>query len=115
MAVRKLNEVVEVKDKAGNVLGTYVYTEVGKPDTYVVDCTDKKGNSFTVTKEITKADITALVTQAFNINVRNYVAGLAREKKGTKLSAYEAYFAEQGIDTKGVPADKLIEKLKELA
>jgi hypothetical protein len=115
MAVRKLNEVVEVKDKAGNVLGTYVYTEVSKPDTYIVDCSDKAGKEFTVTKEITKADITALVTQAFNINVRNYVAGLARPSKPSKLKAFEAYFAEKGIDVTGIDTDKLIAKLKEMA
>jgi ribosomal protein L23 len=115
MAVRKLNEVVEVKDKAGNVLGTYIYTEVGKPDTYIVDCTNKAGNSFTVTKEITKADITALVTQAFNVNVRNYVAGLARPSKPSKLKAFEAYFTEKGIDVTGIDTDKLIAKLKEMA
>ncbi len=114
MAVRKLNEVVEIKDKAGLVLGTYVFTEVSKPDTYTVDCTNKAGESFVVTKDITKADITALATQGFNTNVRNYVAGLAREKKGSKLSAYEQFFAEKGVDTKGIPVDKLIEKLKEL-
>jgi hypothetical protein len=114
MAKREAGKEVEVLDKAKNLLGTYVYTEVSKPDTYSVQCTDKAGNSFTVTKEIVKADITALVTQAFNINVRNYVAGLARPSKPSKLKAFEAYFAEKGIDVTGIDTDKLIAKLKDI-
>ena len=114
MAIRKLNEVVEVKDKQGNVLGTYVYTEIPKADTYIIECSNKAGNSFTVTKEITKADITSLVTQAFNVNVRNYVAGLARPSKPSKLKAFEEYFAEKGIDVVGVDTETLISKLKDL-
>jgi hypothetical protein len=115
MSKREAGKTVEVLDKAKNLLGTYVYTEVAKPDTYIVECTNKAGNSFTVTKEITKADITALVTQAFNTNVRNYVAGLARPSKPSKLKAYEAFFAEKGIDTTGIDTDKLIAKLKEMS
>jgi hypothetical protein len=114
MSKREDGKVVEVLDKEKNLLGTYVFTEVSKPDTYIVDCTNKAGNSFTVTKEITKADITALVTQAFNTNVRNYVAGLARPSKPSKLKAYEAYFAEKGIDVTGIDTDKLIAKLKDI-
>jgi len=115
MSKREAGKVIEVLDKQKNLLGTYIFTEVSKPDTYIVDCTDKAGKSFTLTKEITKPDVTALLTQAFNINVRNYVAGLARPSKPSKLKAFEAYFAEKGIDVTGVDTEKLIAKLKELA
>lgn len=115
MAKRVYGQSVEILDKAKNLLGSYVFTEVSKPDTYSVEYTDIKGDSHTLTKEITKADITELVTQAFNTNVRNYVAGLARPTKPSKLKAYEAFFAEKGIDTTGIDTDKLIAKLKEMA
>ena len=103
----------EVKNKVGEVLGTYELTEIEKAGSYTVEYTNKAGSKLTVVKEINKEDILKLATQQFNTNVRNYVAGLARDKKGSKLGAYEAFFSEQGIDTKGIPVDKLIEKLKD--
>ena len=107
-------DVVKVWNKGKSILqGTYVKTECGKADTYLVDITDVKGNKKTLTKTVDKKELTELSSQGFNTNVRNYVAGVAREKKGSKLSAYEQFFAEQGIDTKGIPVDKLIEKLKD--
>ena len=114
MAKREIGQQVEILDKDKNLLGTYIFTEVSKADTYVVDYTDIKGNAHTLTKEITKKDVTELLTQAFNTNVRNYVAGLARPSKPSKLKAYEAFFAEKGIDTTGIDTDKLIAKLKEI-
>lgn len=111
---RVAGKSVDILNKDKNLLGTYVYTEVSKPDTYSVDYTDKQGNEKTLVKEVTKADITLLVTQAFNTNVRNFVAGLARPKTGSKLSAYEEFFASKGIDTKGIAVEKLIEKLKDM-
>ena len=104
----------EVKNKVGDILGTYELTEIEKAGSYTVEYTNKAGSELTLVKEISKEDILKLATQQFNTNVRNFVAGLAREKKGSKTSAYEAFFAEKGIDTKGIPVDKLIEKLKEL-
>ena len=112
---REFGKSIEILDKQKNLLGTYVYTEIPKADTYTVEYTDKQGNEHTLTKEITKADITDLVTQAFNTNVRNFVAGLARPSKPSKLKAYEEYFAEKGIDVTGIDTDKLLEKLKELS
>ena len=114
MSKREDGLVIEVLDKQKNVLGTYTYTAVNKPDTYVVVCTDKDGKEFTVTKEITKADVAMLLTQAFNINVRNYIAGKARPSKPSKLKAYEAFFAEHDINVEGLDTEKLIEKLKPL-
>ena len=111
---REIGQQVEILDKDKNLLGTYVFTEVSKPDTYIVDCVNKAGKAFVVTKEITKKDVTALLTQAFNTNIRNYIAGLARPSKPSKLKAYEEYFAEKGIDVTGIETDKLITKLKEL-
>lgn len=115
MSKREIGQQVEILDKDKNLLGSYTFTEVSKPDTYMVDCVNKEGQAFVVTKEITKADITLLVTQAFNTNIRNYVAGMARPSKPSKLKAYEAYFAEKGIDVTGIDTDKLIAKLKEMA
>ena len=112
---REFGKSIDILDKQKNLLGTYVYTEVTKPDTYIVDYTDKLGKAHTLTKEITKKDVTELLTQAFNTNVRNYVAGLARPSKPSKLKAYEQYFAEKGIDVTGIDTDKLIAKLKEMA
>lgn len=105
----------DIKNKAGEILGTYAPTEVTKADTYEVEYTNKAGDNLTKVIEVDKTEFAKLASQAFNTNIRNFVAGLARDKKGTKLSAYETYFAEQGIDTKGISADKLIEKLKDLA
>lgn len=112
MAKRENGQSVEILDKQKNVLGTYVYTEVSKADTYEVEYTDKQGKVHSLIKEITKADVTALLTQAFNTNVRNFVAGLARPSKPSKLKAYEAFFAEKGIDVTGIDTEKLIAKLK---
>ena len=113
MAKREVGQQVEILDKGKNLLGTYIYTEISKPDTYSVDYTDKQGNKHALTKEITKQDITALVTQAFNVNVRNYIAGLARPSKPSKLKAFEEFFASKGVDVIGIDTDKLIEKLKD--
>ena len=104
----------EVKNKAGEILGTYKLTEVVKADTYTVTYTNKAGDNLQLVKEITRDDILKLASQQFNTNVRNYVAGMAREKKGSKLSAYEAFFASKGIDTKGIAVEQLVEKLKEM-
>lgn len=115
MAKREDGKIVEIWDTGKkNLLGTYVYTAIPKPDTYVIDCADKKGNAFKLTKEINKADVVALTTQGFNTNVRNYVAGLARPTKPSKLKAYETFFAEKGIDVTGIDTEKLIAKLKDL-
>ena len=105
----------EIKNKAGEILGTYEQTEIVKADTYTASYVDKAGNEKALTKEVTKDDILKLATQQFNTNVRNFVAGLARVGKPSKLKAFEAYFAEKGIDVTGVDTDKLIAKLKEMA
>ena len=105
---------MDIKNKGGDILGTYELTVVTKADTYTVPYTNKAGNKLTLVKDLTKEDILKLASQAFNTNVRNYVAGLARPKTGSKLSAYEAFFAEKGINTTGIPVEKLIEKLKDM-
>ena len=104
----------EVKNKAGEILGTYELTDVVKADTYTVAYTNKAGDDLQLVKDITKDDILKLAGQQFNTNVRNFVAGLAREKKGSKLSAYEAFFASKGINTKGIAVEQLVEKLEEM-
>ena len=103
----------EVKNKAGDILGTYELTAITKPDTYEVIYTNKAGTELTIVKVLTKDDIQNLASQAFNTNVRNYVAALARPSKPSKLKAFEAYFAEKGIDVTGIDTETLIAKLKE--
>lgn len=105
----------DIKNKAGEVLGQYDLVEVTKPDTYEVKYINKAGAKLTKTVEVDKTSFAKLASQAFNTNIRNFVAGLARPKTGSKLGAYEAYFQKQGIDTAGIPVEKLIEKLKDLA
>lgn len=105
---------MDIKNKAGEILGTYELTVITKAETYTIPYTNKAGTELTLVKDISKEDILKLASQAFNTNVRNYVAGLARPKTGSKLSAYEEFFASKGIDTKGIPVEKLIEKLKDM-
>lgn len=100
----------EVKNKVGEVLGTYELTEIVKADTYTIAYTDKAGTELTVVKEITKDDILKLASQQFNTNVRNYVAGLAREKKDSKLALLKAYIRSKGIDV-DLPTDELKKEL----
>jgi len=88
----------DVKNKKGEVLGSYELTSITKPDTYNVTCVNKDGQEIPITKEVTKEDILKLATQQFNTNIRNYVAGLAREKKDSKLALMKAYLLKQGID-----------------
>ena len=88
----------DIKNKAGEILGSYELQTIVKPDTYTVDCVDKNGLSIEIVKEVTKDDILKLATQQFNTNVRNYVAGLAREKKDSKLALMKEYIRSQGFD-----------------
>ena len=102
----------EVKNKAGEILGTYELTEVVKADTYIVAYTDKEGNDLTLTKEVTKEDMQKLASQQFNTNVRNYVAGLAREKADTKTAVLKEYIKSLGIDIT-LPLEELKKALKQ--
>ena len=88
----------DVKNKAGEVLGSYEAIEITKPDVYNVTCVNKDGQEIPLMKDVTKQDILKLATQQFNTNTRNYVAGLAREKKDSKLALMKAYMASKGID-----------------
>lgn len=91
-------EMQDVKNKQGEVLGSYELTDVTKADTYGVMVVNKDGQEETLTKVVTKEDILKLASQQFNTNVRNYVAGLAREKKDTKTALLKEYIKSQGID-----------------
>jgi len=101
----------EVKNKAGEILGTYELTEVNKADTYEVAYTDKEGNEGTITKEVTKDEILKLASQQFNTNIRNYVAGMAREKKDTKTAVLKDYIKSLGIDI-NLPLEELKKALQ---
>ena len=88
----------EVKNKAGEVLGSYELTEKLTAGLNEVTCVNKDGQEIAYTKELTKEGISKLAVQQFNTNVRNYVAGLAREKKDSKLALMKAYLLQQGFD-----------------
>ena len=100
----------DVKNKAGEVLGSYELTEklvAGKNAPMVIN---RDGQEEVYSKDITKEDITKLATQQFNTNVRNYVAGLAREKKDTKIALLKEYIRSKGIDV-SLPTDELKKEL----
>lgn len=100
----------DVKNKAGEVLGSYELTTITKADTYEVTCVNKDGQEIPIVKEVTKEDILKLASQQFNTNVRNYVAGLAREKKDTKIALLKEYIRSKGIDV-SLPTDELKKEL----
>lgn len=100
----------DIKNKAGEVLGTYELTDVTKADTYEVAYTDKDGNELTKVVEVDKVGFVKLASQAFNTNIRNFVAGLAREKKDSKLALLKAYIRSKGIDV-DLPTEDLKKEL----
>lgn len=100
----------DIKNKAGEILGTYELTEVTKADTYEIAYTDKNGTELTKVIEVDKATFIKLASQAFNTNVRNFVAGLAREKADSKIALLKEYCRSKGIDV-SLPTDELKEAL----
>jgi hypothetical protein len=100
----------DIKNKQGDILGTYELKEVTKPDTYEVDYTDKDGNALTKVIEVDKSAYVKLATQAFNTNMRNFVAGLAREKQDTKIALLKAYIRSKGLNV-DLPTDELKKEL----
>ena len=95
----------EVKNKAGEILGQYELIEIDKAGTYAPTCVNKDGQEVEYSKDVTKDDILKLASQQFNTNVRNYVAGLAREKKDSKVALMKEYIKAQGIDITLSPED----------
>ena len=100
----------DVKNKTGEVLGSYELVEIVKADTYAPTCVNKDGQEVEYSKDVTKDDILKLASQQFNTNVRNYVAGLAREKKDTKIALLKEYIRSKGIDV-SLPTDELKKEL----
>ena len=90
----------EVKNKTGELLGQYeeVDTIEYKDSTFEVDYVNKDGQVGIKTVSVTKKDILHLATKQVNTDVRNYVAGLAREKKDSKTALLKEYIKSQGID-----------------
>ena len=90
----------EVKNKAGEILGQYeeVDTIEYKDSTFEVDYVNKDGQAGVKTVSVTKKDILHLATKQVNTDVRNYVAGLAREKKDSKAALLKEYIKSKGID-----------------
>lgn len=96
----------DVKNKQGEILGTYELIEIDKAGTYAPTCVDRDGKEVTYTKEVSNADVKKLASQQFNTNTRNYIAGLAREKKDSKTALLKEYIKSQGIDIT-LPLDEL--------
>ena len=107
----------DVKNKAGEVIGQYTPIEdveiEYKEMSFSQLCLDKAGNELQKDVSVTKKDILHRAVKDINTDVRNYVAGLARPSKPSKLKAFEEYFAEKGIDVVGIDTETLIAKLKE--
>ena len=111
----------DVKNKQGEVIGRYTPIEDNeleyKETTFEQDCEDKNGVALVKAVAVSKKGILHRAVKDINTDVRNYVAGLARPKKGTaqeKLLAYEAFFKEKGFDVSGIAPDKLISTLEEI-
>jgi len=103
----------EVKNKAGEVLGSYELTVIEKPDTYTPTVVNKEGQEVAYTKEVNKAVILKLASQQFNTNVRNFVAGLARVKQDTKTAVMKDFIKSFGIDTT-LPTDEIKAQLDKI-
>lgn len=100
----------DVKNKAGEVIGQYTPVEVVemeyKDNTFISDCIDRAGTALTKTVSVTKKSILQLAVKQVNTDIRNYVAGLAREKKDSKLAVLKDYIRSQGVDV-DLPLEEL--------
>lgn len=92
----------DVKNKAGEVIGQYTPVEdvemEYKEMTFSQLCVDKEGHELQKGVAINKTNILHRAVKDVNTDVRNYVAGLAREKKDSKTALFKQYIKEQGID-----------------
>lgn len=107
----------DVKNKQGEVIGQYTPIEVAdfdyKEASYTSDCVNKDGQAQQKTVTVTKKSILQLAVKQVNTDVRNYVAGLAREKKDSKVAVMKEYIQSLGIDT-SLPPDEIKKQLDEI-
>jgi len=92
--------MIDIKNKKGEVIGQYEKVGIAEYKTQSISTAvvNANGEQSDKTVEVTKETILALATQQLNTNVRNYVAGLAREKKDTKTALLKEYLRSKGID-----------------
>lgn len=103
----------DVKNKSGEVIGQYTpIEELDYKDTsFTSDCINKDGQAVLKTVEVTKKSILHLAVKQVNTDIRNYVAGLAREKKDSKLALLKEYIRSQGINV-DLPIEELKKELQ---
>lgn len=92
--------MIDIKNKKGEVIGQYDKVEIAEYkaqsiSTVVINANGEQSNK---TVEVTKDSILALATQQLNTNVRNFVAGLAREHKDSKTAILKDFLRSKGID-----------------
>ena len=106
----------DVKNNKGEVIGQYTPMEdvdiEYKDITFVSDCIDKDGKDLTKTIAVDKKGILHRAVKDINTDVRNYVAGLAREKADTKTAVLKEYIKSLGIDIT-LPLEELKKALKQ--
>jgi hypothetical protein len=104
----------DVKNKAGEIIGQYTPvedTEIEyKEQSFTQLCVNKDGQELQKTVSVDKKDILHRAVKDVNTDVRNYVAGLAREKKDTKIALLKEYIRSKGIDV-SLPTDELKKEL----
>ena len=92
----------EVKNKTGEVIGQYTPIEdvelEYKEMSFSQLCVDRDGHELQKDVAVDKKNILHRAVKDINTDVRNYVAGLAREKKDSKTALFKQYIKEQGID-----------------
>lgn len=92
----------DVKNKAGEVIGQYTPIEDAeleyKEMSFSQLCVDKDGHELQKSVAVDKKNILHRAVKDINTDVRNYVAGLAREKKDSKTALLKDYIKGQGID-----------------
>ena len=104
----------DVKNKAGEIIGQYTPvedTEIEyKEMSFSQLCVDKDGHELQKEVAVDKKNILHRAVKDVNTDVRNYVAGLAREKKDTKTAVMKDFIKELGIDTT-LPTEEIKKQL----
>lgn len=99
----------DVKNKAGEVIGRYTPIEdvelEYKEMSFSQLCVDKDGHELQKSVAVDKKNILHRAVKDINTDVRNYVAGLAREKQDTKTAVMKQFIKDLGIDTSLSPEE----------
>jgi len=104
----------DVKNKAGEVIGQYTPIEDSeleyKETAFNQLCVDIDGHELTKTVAVDKKNILHRAVKDINTDVRNYVAGLARPKKDSRVALFKEYIKSQGVDI-SLPLEDLKKQL----